>query len=46
MQTNRFIKFAAAKTGNIINVKKGQFLAPWIWLMSLKKLQTLVIIKF
>ena len=38
MQTNRFI-IAAAKTGKIINVKKGQFLAPWDMRNVIKKIE-------
>ena len=34
---------AAAKTGKIINVKKGQFLAPWDMANVIKKLKTLEI---
>ena len=34
---------AAAKTGKVINVKKGQFLAPWDMVNVTKKLKVLVI---
>ena len=34
---------AAAKTNKIVNVKKGQFLAPWDMANVVKKLKTLVI---
>ena len=37
---------AAAKTNKIINVKKGQFLAPWDMINVTKKFLTLVIIIF
>ena len=32
---------AAAKTGKIINVKKGQFLAPWDMVNVIKKIESL-----
>ena len=38
MQTNRST-IAAAKTGKIINVKKGQFLAPWDMANVIKKIE-------
>ena len=38
MQTNRSIN-SAAKTGKIINVKKGQFLAPWDMENVIKKIE-------
>ena len=34
---------AAAKTGKIINVKKGQFLAPWDMANVIKKIEDLEI---
>ncbi len=37
MQTNRFIN-CCRKTNKIINVKKGQFLAPWDMVNVTKKI--------
>ena len=39
MPSNRLL-IAAAKTGKIINVKKGQFLAPWDMANVIKKLKS------